>query len=371
MVPNHALIILALLYGDDDFRRSLMIVNTAGWDTDCNSGNVGCLLGIKNGLAGDRRLRLRLARAGGRPPVPRHGRWRTRHHRRGARDLRDRQHRPRPGGGAAPARRRTAPASTSSCRARCRASGADHPSVTVENVEGHSETGSRALAVRWIDERPDTPGRCRHPDVHPAGSDRHAGLHAAGIAHALSRAGGPRSPGSPPRQRRSGRGAADDPLTTGATTRCAASPARRSLSRPAAPRRWPGAFPTWGERRWPRWGSRSSRPRRAPGAVYLDWLTWDGAPDVTLGRPEGGEMWRRAWVDGVDQFQSALAAAVPALAEPRHRADQPGHRRLGRLPRQRRRQRSSSPSRPGSPPASVACGAGTRSCWATTAWRGW
>ena len=37
----------------DDFGRSLMtIANTAGWDTDCNSGNVGCLLGIKNGLAG-------------------------------------------------------------------------------------------------------------------------------------------------------------------------------------------------------------------------------------------------------------------------------------------------------------------------------
>ena len=28
-----------------------MIVNTSGWDTDCNSGNLGCLLGIKNGLA--------------------------------------------------------------------------------------------------------------------------------------------------------------------------------------------------------------------------------------------------------------------------------------------------------------------------------
>jgi hypothetical protein len=52
MVPNHALIILALLWGDDDFQKSLMIVNTCGWDTDCNSGNVGCLLGIKNGLAG-------------------------------------------------------------------------------------------------------------------------------------------------------------------------------------------------------------------------------------------------------------------------------------------------------------------------------
>ena len=52
MVPNHALIIHALLYGDDDFQKSLMIVNTSGWDTDCNSGNLGCLLGIKNGLAG-------------------------------------------------------------------------------------------------------------------------------------------------------------------------------------------------------------------------------------------------------------------------------------------------------------------------------
>ena len=52
MVPNHALIIMSLLYGENDFQKSLMIVNTSGWDTDCNSGNVGCLLGIKNGLAG-------------------------------------------------------------------------------------------------------------------------------------------------------------------------------------------------------------------------------------------------------------------------------------------------------------------------------
>ena len=52
MVPNHGLIIMSLLYGEDDFQKSLMIVNTSGWDTDCNSGNVGCLLGIKNGLAG-------------------------------------------------------------------------------------------------------------------------------------------------------------------------------------------------------------------------------------------------------------------------------------------------------------------------------
>jgi ADP-ribosylglycohydrolase len=52
MVPNHALIILGLLYGEGDFQKSLMVCNTCGWDTDCNSGNLGCLLGIRNGLAG-------------------------------------------------------------------------------------------------------------------------------------------------------------------------------------------------------------------------------------------------------------------------------------------------------------------------------
>jgi len=52
VVPNHGLIIVSLLYGDDDFQKTLMIVNTCGWDTDCNSGNAGCLMGIKNGLTG-------------------------------------------------------------------------------------------------------------------------------------------------------------------------------------------------------------------------------------------------------------------------------------------------------------------------------
>lgn len=51
VVPNHGVIILALLYGGGDWDRSMMIVNTCGWDTDCNSGNLGALLGIRNGLA--------------------------------------------------------------------------------------------------------------------------------------------------------------------------------------------------------------------------------------------------------------------------------------------------------------------------------
>ena len=52
MVPNHGLIIHALLHGAGDFRESMKIVNTAGWDTDCNSGNLGCLLGIRGGIDG-------------------------------------------------------------------------------------------------------------------------------------------------------------------------------------------------------------------------------------------------------------------------------------------------------------------------------
>ena len=30
----------------------MTIVNTSGWDTDCNSGNVGCLIGVMHGLKG-------------------------------------------------------------------------------------------------------------------------------------------------------------------------------------------------------------------------------------------------------------------------------------------------------------------------------
>lgn len=52
VVPNHALMIMAVLYAPDDFQRSQMIVNTSGWDTDCNAGNVGCLIGIMLGLDG-------------------------------------------------------------------------------------------------------------------------------------------------------------------------------------------------------------------------------------------------------------------------------------------------------------------------------
>ena len=52
MIPNHGLIVHSLLHGEDDFSQTMKIINTCGWDTDCNSGNVGCLMGIKNGITG-------------------------------------------------------------------------------------------------------------------------------------------------------------------------------------------------------------------------------------------------------------------------------------------------------------------------------
>ncbi|MGI9221621.1 MAG: ADP-ribosylglycohydrolase family protein [Woeseiaceae bacterium] len=52
MVPNHGLIIHSLLHGEGDFSETMKIVNTCGWDTDCNSGNIGCLVGIMGGIEG-------------------------------------------------------------------------------------------------------------------------------------------------------------------------------------------------------------------------------------------------------------------------------------------------------------------------------
>ncbi len=52
IIPNAGVIALALLYGGGDFSRSLQIANMAGWDTDCNVGNVGAILGVAVGLEG-------------------------------------------------------------------------------------------------------------------------------------------------------------------------------------------------------------------------------------------------------------------------------------------------------------------------------
>lgn len=52
IIPNAAVVVLGLLYGEGDFSRSINIANMCGWDTDCNVGNVGAILGVLVGLTG-------------------------------------------------------------------------------------------------------------------------------------------------------------------------------------------------------------------------------------------------------------------------------------------------------------------------------
>jgi len=52
IIPNAAVIVMALLYGGGEFSRSIQIANMAGWDTDCNVGNVGAVMGVAVGLEG-------------------------------------------------------------------------------------------------------------------------------------------------------------------------------------------------------------------------------------------------------------------------------------------------------------------------------
>ncbi|KIW38932.1 uncharacterized protein PV06_08753 [Exophiala oligosperma] len=49
VVPNHGIMIMTLLYAKD-FHEAMYMINTCGWDTDCNSGNVGCLFALMYGM---------------------------------------------------------------------------------------------------------------------------------------------------------------------------------------------------------------------------------------------------------------------------------------------------------------------------------
>jgi ADP-ribosylglycohydrolase len=52
IIPNAGVCVLSLLYGQNDFARTIEIATMCGWDTDCNAGNVGTILGVMNGLEG-------------------------------------------------------------------------------------------------------------------------------------------------------------------------------------------------------------------------------------------------------------------------------------------------------------------------------
>ncbi|WP_053984616.1 ADP-ribosylglycohydrolase family protein [Niameybacter massiliensis] len=52
IIPNAGVCILAMLYGKGEFNRTIEIATMCGWDTDCNAGNVGTVLGVMCGITG-------------------------------------------------------------------------------------------------------------------------------------------------------------------------------------------------------------------------------------------------------------------------------------------------------------------------------
>jgi ADP-ribosylglycohydrolase len=50
IIPNAGVCILSLLYGKGSFARTIEIATMCGWDTDCNAGNVGTIVGVLHGI---------------------------------------------------------------------------------------------------------------------------------------------------------------------------------------------------------------------------------------------------------------------------------------------------------------------------------
>jgi hypothetical protein len=260
VVPNHALIILALLYGGGDFSRSLSIVNTAGWDTDCNAGNVGCLLGIRNGLAGIE------------------ARWRD--------PVADRMYLSSADGGR---------------------------SITDAATEAvHVVNAGRALAgePRWAPK-----DGARFHFTLPGSLQGFSGpvAHERG-ALSIVEPGVAVTPTFIPPEALGMTGyalQASPTLHPGQTVRASVSGGRfRLIARfydgagelvelqgPDGAAEW--RVPDTGGQPIAQVGIEAFEP------VRLDRLGWDGAPEVTLTRPaDGGELWRRAWVRGVDRWDA-------------------------------------------------------------------
>jgi ADP-ribosylglycohydrolase len=304
IVPNHGLIILSLLYGDDDFQKTLMIVNTCGWDTDCNSGNVGCLMGIKNGLGG----------------IDAGPDWRG--------PIADRLYLPTADGGRAITDAVTeahhivnvgralageAPvAPKDGARFHFELAGAvqgfmpedsieSKGTATVENVVGHSRRGVRSLAIRYRHVAPGRPGRVATATFTPpeAIAMPGYGLLASPTLY----------PGQTVRAGVAADRENDAPVTCrlylrayGADDELVRAYGPGAVLEPGASHEFEWRVGDTGGAPIAEIGVEISSARRADGTVYLDCLTWEGAPDVVLTRPAaGGTMWRRAWVNGVDE----------------------------------------------------------------------
>ena len=313
IVPNHGLMMLSLLYGDDDFQKVQMIVNTGGWDTDCNAGNVGCLMGIKNGLAGLQ------AGADFRGPVADRLYLSTAD---GGRAISDAVAETYAIVNSGRALRGLAPlAPKEGARFHFGLPGAVQGfqveesvecrgTALVENVESTAldgSSGDRALAIRYRGVARGRSARVGTPTFTPP-----EGLAMPGYVLMASPT---LYPGQTIR-------AALAAGANAAPTDCGLCLRVYDASDSLAIVRGPRLNLAPGERRTVEWtvpptggqpiaevgveiraGNEVASERRADGTIYLDYLTWSGSPDVVLARPtEGGTIWRRAWVDATDEW---------------------------------------------------------------------
>jgi hypothetical protein len=318
MVPNHGLMILSMLYGEDDFQKSQMIVNTSGWDTDCNAGNIGCLMGIKNGLAGlavgpDWRGpvadRLYLPTADGGRAIS-DAVTETIHLVNTGRALQ----------GLDPVTPKDGakfhfdlPGSVQGFMNEDSVEARD--TLSIHNVNGHSESGSLVLALNYQGLAAGRVGRVETPTFVPS-SDVSSYFDKRGyrlLASPTLYAG----------QTIKARVVADkdNDLGVGVTVYIKHYNETDELSMICSEEtaleagdstviEW--KIPDTNGNPIAQVGIQISGTQGANGTVYLDYLTWDGAPDIVLDRPfkkdytrvgrskKTATMWKKAWINGLD-----------------------------------------------------------------------
>lgn len=309
IVPNHGLVILSLLYSRGDFQRAQTIVNTCGWDTDCNAGNVGCILGVRNGLA---------AFEGG-PD------WRG--------PVADQLYLPTADGGRAisDALRETdflletaygihgenwiapkggarfhfsLPGSVQGFRSQ--------ENLNVENTPHPTEPGQRALTLNYLLQANGTTAALTPTFILKEAIDMQGyGLFASPTLY----------PGQTVRatvtsdQRNSGSAKIGIQLQSyGAEDRLVDihSPPQNLLPGASAQLEW--QVPDLDGAPIAQVGLFVSSEESAEGVLYLDRLSWDGPPNVSFNKPlDSGKMWRRQWVNAADYFENGFEEAFRVI----------------------------------------------------------
>jgi len=306
IVPNHALILLGLLYGDNDFQKSLMITNTSGWDTDCNSGNLGCLMGIKNGLAGietgpDWRGpvadRMYISSADGGRAIT--DAVREAYHIVNIGKALSAEAPVAPKGGAR--FHFELPGSVQGFQAET--STESKGTVKIKNVSGHSKLGQRSLALRFCDLAKGRVERVATSTFIPPEALQKPGPYDFQASPTLY-------PGQIVRAGSVG----DDSNTHAVMTRLYLRTygpddklvriyGPQEMLKPGDDHTFEWHIPDTDGAPIFEIGFEISASYRSNGTVFLDYLTWDGTPDVVFKKPRGnGVMWRRAWVNGIDQY---------------------------------------------------------------------